>query len=249
MERDLIFDIGANRGQDTAYYLDKGFRVVAVDADPDLCAEIRTNEAARIAAGLLEVVNLGVAGTHGDFDFYVNAFSEWSSLVQASKATRTHSHRRITVPVVPLSALIEAHGTPYYLKIDIEGTEHDAIASLSAAEEMPAYLSFEVNPDWEAILDLLTGFGYDGFQLVRQGEGILPPPPLPAREGHDVSIAFTNAHSGAFGRDLSGVWLDAASLRAAYEKERHAADARVAAGLDWGWHDIHARHPRHAAAG
>lgn len=34
--RDLIFDIGANNGDDTAFYLKKGFRVVAIEADPAL---------------------------------------------------------------------------------------------------------------------------------------------------------------------------------------------------------------------
>ena len=29
---DLVFDIGANNGDDTGFYLAKGFRVVAVDA-------------------------------------------------------------------------------------------------------------------------------------------------------------------------------------------------------------------------
>jgi FkbM family methyltransferase len=249
MDARLIFDIGANKGQDSAYYLDKGFRVVAVDADPDLCAFIREREAARIAAGLLTVMNTGVAGSHGLLDFYVNDFSEWSSLTKESKATRTNQHRSIKVPVVPLRSLLEAHGTPYYLKIDIEGAELDAIASMQGHPDMPPYLSFEVNLDWQAILDLLMGYGYDAFQLVRQGAGILPPPPVPPREGNAVEVAFTNAHSGCFGRDLPGSWLDAAGIRAAYATESEAAKARIEAGGEWGWHDIHARHPGHAAVG
>ncbi len=38
MERDLVFDIGVNNGEDTAYYLRRGFRVVGVDANPDMVA-------------------------------------------------------------------------------------------------------------------------------------------------------------------------------------------------------------------
>ena len=30
---DLIYDVGMHRGEDTAFYLRKGFRVVAVEAD------------------------------------------------------------------------------------------------------------------------------------------------------------------------------------------------------------------------
>src|SRR6266487_2691817 len=32
--RDLIYDVGMNNGDDTAYYLHQGFRVIAIDADP-----------------------------------------------------------------------------------------------------------------------------------------------------------------------------------------------------------------------
>jgi hypothetical protein len=33
---DLIFDIGAHRGEDTEYYLRRGFRVVAVECEPSI---------------------------------------------------------------------------------------------------------------------------------------------------------------------------------------------------------------------
>lgn len=36
---DLIYDVGFNRGEDTAYYLRKGYRVVAFEANPDLVQE------------------------------------------------------------------------------------------------------------------------------------------------------------------------------------------------------------------
>ena len=42
MHTDLVFDIGMNNGDDTAYYLHRGFRVVAVEADPILCAAATT---------------------------------------------------------------------------------------------------------------------------------------------------------------------------------------------------------------
>ena len=35
-QKDLIFDIGMHKGEDTEFYLKKGFRVVAIEADPDL---------------------------------------------------------------------------------------------------------------------------------------------------------------------------------------------------------------------
>jgi len=34
--KDLIYDVGMCKGEDTDFYLKKGFRVVAFEADPDL---------------------------------------------------------------------------------------------------------------------------------------------------------------------------------------------------------------------
>ena len=36
----IIYDIGANDGADTGFYLAKGFKVIAVEADPALCDKI-----------------------------------------------------------------------------------------------------------------------------------------------------------------------------------------------------------------
>ena len=34
--KDLIYDVGMHKGEDTEFYLRKGFRVIAIEADPDL---------------------------------------------------------------------------------------------------------------------------------------------------------------------------------------------------------------------
>jgi FkbM family methyltransferase len=40
-DTNLVFDIGANTGQDTAALLSRGLRVVAIEANPKLCADLR----------------------------------------------------------------------------------------------------------------------------------------------------------------------------------------------------------------
>ena len=39
MDEALIFDIGMNDGRDAAYYVSKGYRVVAIEADPTLAEQ------------------------------------------------------------------------------------------------------------------------------------------------------------------------------------------------------------------
>ncbi|MCZ2153852.1 MAG: hypothetical protein LC114_08145 [Bryobacterales bacterium] len=58
---DLIIDVGMCDGADTAYYLFKGFRVIAIDADPILCEKASRRFADEIAEKRLEILNLGIA--------------------------------------------------------------------------------------------------------------------------------------------------------------------------------------------
>jgi FkbM family methyltransferase len=40
-EKTLIYDVGAHKGEDTKFYLAKGFSVVAIEASPELCDQLQ----------------------------------------------------------------------------------------------------------------------------------------------------------------------------------------------------------------
>src|SRR5690348_14148592 len=61
VEEDLVFDVGLHRGQDTAYYLAMGYRVVAFEANPDLVREFRSRFASAIEKGRLTIVEGAIA--------------------------------------------------------------------------------------------------------------------------------------------------------------------------------------------
>ena len=65
MQTDLVFDVGAHYGNDTAYYLSRGFRVVAVEAHPKCFCELYQRFSESIAAGKLHILNFAVAERHG----------------------------------------------------------------------------------------------------------------------------------------------------------------------------------------
>lgn len=50
IEPDLIYDVGLHDGQDSAYYLSKGYRVVAIEASPDFAQHAEQQFRAEIAA-------------------------------------------------------------------------------------------------------------------------------------------------------------------------------------------------------
>jgi FkbM family methyltransferase len=79
---DLIIDVGAHRGVDTDFYLRKGFRVVAVEANPLLAERLRQRFAEPVRAGRLVVLPVGIHEAQGEFTFYRNLDKyDWSSFV------------------------------------------------------------------------------------------------------------------------------------------------------------------------
>lgn len=58
---DLIYDVGMHLGDDTAFYLSQGFKVVGIEANPDLAATARQRFSSEIRSGQLTVVNAGIA--------------------------------------------------------------------------------------------------------------------------------------------------------------------------------------------
>lgn len=47
---DLVYDVGMNRGEDTEFYLKKGYRVVGFEADPLLVDQCRKRFAAELSS-------------------------------------------------------------------------------------------------------------------------------------------------------------------------------------------------------
>ena len=61
---DLIFDLGLFEGQDSRFYLDKGFRVVALEAHPDYVAQARNEFATELAARTMHLVDREIGRAH-----------------------------------------------------------------------------------------------------------------------------------------------------------------------------------------
>ena len=56
-----IYDVGMHNGDDTAYYLAKGAHVVAIEANPDLCALAEERFKKEIGQKFLEILNCAVS--------------------------------------------------------------------------------------------------------------------------------------------------------------------------------------------
>ena len=74
----LIFDVGFYNGEDTRYYLAKGARVVAFEANPALVKVGEKRFAEAIKYGQLSLHNLAIATQSGPVGFFLNRENfEW----------------------------------------------------------------------------------------------------------------------------------------------------------------------------
>ena len=164
----MIYDVGMNTGQDTAYYLHMGCKVIAIEANPILAAQCASRFKKEIAEGRLVIENVGISDNPGVTDFWIcDDKSEWSSFDLSCAARRGYRHHSVPVPCATLPTLIRKYGIPYYIKIDIEG--HDRICLSQLTKQLsPAYISIEsYGHGEEPILDLLS-LGYSKFKILDQ---------------------------------------------------------------------------------
>ena len=267
--RDLIYDVGMHRGEDTALYLALGYRVVAFEADPEHCALGRARFAEEIVAGRVEIVEGAIAPGDGTVTFFKHENkSDWGT-INADWVARNDARGAsipMTVQVIDLERKIAETGVPYYAKIDIEGADLHCLETFGRFAGRPAYVSIESDTsdrrELKRGLDVLESLGYARFSLVPQAR--IGGSTLSTRsiDGERVSVMLEPSSSGAFGNDLSR-WEDRASVLRRYR--RIAALSRVF-GEDAlirrprlgdhflgaietrvslpgvGWYDTHARH-------
>lgn len=232
----LIFDLGMNQGEDTEFYLAKGFEVVAVEANPSMVAAAQPRLAPY--AGRFVIEAAGLAAQAGTRPFYANLDNDhWSSFDAAYGTREGTRYEVLEVPCLTLATLIERHGVPRYLKIDIEGADREVLRQLAALGVRPDFLSIEEYGP--AAFEDLAACGYTRFNIVPQSDKSWQVPPRPAREGRYVARAFTGKDSGLFGRELPGPWLAGPAARGVFERFVRRADHRHV-GREGEWYDIHA---------
>lgn len=181
----LIYDIGAHHGDDTAWYLQQGYRVIAVDANPLLTKELEQKFSHTISEGRLTILNKAITEKDNETISFFISRDDWRSSINKSIAEREADIVQTTeTATISLSSLFEQYGTPYYCKIDIEGNDAVAINSLSGKTSRPLYISCEIscysiaeiqqntNLLFET-LNALQAAGYTSFQLIDQ-DSLLP---------------------------------------------------------------------------
>lgn len=216
---DLVIDVGFHRGEDTRFYLDKGFRCVAVEANPLLVEKAQAEFANEIADGRLRIYGVAIAEQAGTVPLAISdEMTVWSSLcpsfVQRNERLKSTRYRTVDVPAMRFEDILAEVGIPHYLKIDIEGFDMLCVRALRAFDERPDFVSVEsAVTSLDATLDTafdelaeLWSLGYRRFTFVNQNAHPFRRAINPPREGRYVDTRLTEVQSGYFGEETPGRW-------------------------------------------
>jgi FkbM family methyltransferase len=269
LSADLIYDVGLLDGADTAYYLFRGYRVVAIDANSQMIEMAGARFAKEIGSKRLTLVNAGIGLAPGAATFWISDKPQWSSFDKSIASRDGTGHRPVSVPVVPFSDILAEYGIPHYLKIDIEGHDRMCLDALRGGR-LPKYLSVESDDQAITMLELLRDIGYRRFKLVNQ-VGWLPVRPNgvglfcsrliasaawgrlrirplsriaekftdPARIA-SCGFAFSPGCTGPWGEDVPGGWMTLGQAKSTYLREWDAFLSRQQQPHYSFWYDWHA---------
>src|SRR5271155_1149030 len=110
----LIYDVGMNNGDDSAYYLRNGFDVVAIEAHPVLVEQARSRFAKEIGEGRLTVLDVGIADGEGEATFWIcEDNSVWSSFDRTIASRGRSEPRATTVRLRGFGDILAEYGVPH----------------------------------------------------------------------------------------------------------------------------------------
>lgn len=204
-----------HNGDDTHYYLSKANKVVAIEANPDLCKTCTTRFYKEIKEGRLIILNIMISDRSGISHFFLNNDDiKFSSSILSWADKGKSNLTQIDVQEDSILKLFEEYGVPNYLKIDVEGVDLLILRNLLSANlsptSLPKFISVEDCRFGFEYVDLLNKMGYKKFKILDQST-------IPNYINPYSGKNFPLGSSGPFGDDIPGEWLDKVNFELLYE--------------------------------
>ncbi len=209
----VIFDFGANKGQNLEYYLKKADIVVAVEAIPQMCENIIKKFKAEISSDKLIVINAAIVADNffdKEIEFYVNNNHPELSRSYAPLQV-DFNWTKILVPTINCADVVQKYISqgfhPLYCKFDIEGADLAGVKSLLGAGIVPDFISAELH-DYRVLTELVNSGSYQCFRIEVAGYAAnrYKNKSIINLDNEVEKYRFTNISAGPFGLDLKDKW-------------------------------------------
>jgi FkbM family methyltransferase len=213
----LVYDIGLHKGEDTDFYLKKGFSVIAFEANPSLIEYCKARFQDAVREGRLHIIAGAIAPDNSDDNvkFFLNRERPQWGTIDETWVTRNdnlgYKSDIISVKRIDILDIFESFDIPEYLKIDVEGADKLVLEALRKIESRPRYISIESEKRDFAILEaefnLFDTLGYTKFKVLQQKN--IPGSMIMTKtlDGRQLSHVFEEHASGPFGDEIPQPWL------------------------------------------
>jgi FkbM family methyltransferase len=169
----IAFDIGANIGKWTNSNIDNFDKIISIEASPTTFESLKIN----CNSDKVILVNYAVCNNNEKDIIFYEAESNTLSTINKDWLTDKKSrfcnslYKEIICKTTTIDLLIENHGKPDLIKIDVEGGEYYCISSLTQKVNL---LCFEWASETSDItfkcIDYLSILGYDKFFIQEKDE-------------------------------------------------------------------------------
>ena len=165
----LCFDIGANRGDATYAALEKGYKVIAIEAAPRVYGQLVKNF---IYNSNVRPIRFAVSNTNNEtVEFYEAAEDGLSSLNKDWLTDETmpyagKPYRTVQATTITVDRLAQIYGAPDLIKVDVEGAEWNVFKGMTKKYGTLAFEWTDVTiPEHTEQLKYLSELGYTDFSI------------------------------------------------------------------------------------
>ena len=224
--KEIIFDFGANEGQNINYFLDRAYYVVCVEANPILCDKINKDFKSIVNSGRLFIENCAISNFNNENEiFYIH--KRKPKVSQLIKPSNINEFKQINVNVKKASDIIKKYTEQFnlekvnYIKIDLEHLDHLVFKDIIGSKINFEYISCEAHSS--LVLKEIIKSNLKFFKIIFGPEV----KNLNYLNKSKKIVKFLHDSSGPFGEDINKKWLNKSSLITFFVNH------------GFGWFDIH----------
>lgn len=173
--KDVVLDCGSCEGFFARQALEIGVeKVVCVEPNREMAACLNATFEAEISSGRLIVVPVALGSLTGEAKFSMAAGDAFSG--------HFHEDGEDRVPIITLEQLVSQYGRPSMIKMDLEGSEYEALkgGSKFLSEYRPKLAITAYHEAWDSVVisGLIRGAAYQNLKVSASimRDGVIPRP-------------------------------------------------------------------------